>query len=177
MEQESPYVYPIGELVKTVDKTIKKIDREIIMEDKELYGGFTEEKTDRYAEEVQQRWGHTEAFKQSQIRVKKMGKEGLNRVMKEGREHMNEIVSLMDCDQESERVQSLIARHYDGLRAFYEPNLELYRGLADLYVTDERFKAFFENIAVGLAQFVHDAMLHYVDVHEAEEGAVPGDCG
>ncbi len=122
---------------------------------------------DKYTEEARQRWGDTEAFKQSQIRVKKMGKEGLNQVLKETCKIYEDIVSQMPQGPESESVQLLMAKHYNSLRAFYEPNLELYRGLADLYIADERFEAFYEKIAVGLAQFMHDAMLHYADVNEA----------
>jgi len=68
----------------------------------------------------------------------------------------------------SEAVQILIDKHYKSLQAFYEPNLKLYRGLADLYVTDERFKAFYERIADGLAQFMHDGMIYYADMGEAK---------
>ena len=138
------------------------------MENKELYGGFTKEEMDKYTEEARQRWGDTEAFKQSQIRVKKMGREGLNRVLKESGKIVEDIVSQMPQGPESESVQLLMAKHYDSLRAFYEPNLELYRGLADMYIADERFEAFYEKIAAGLAQFMHDAMIHYTDVHEAK---------
>lgn len=153
-------------LIQTIDKTIKKIDMEANMEDKELYGGFTKDEMDKYTEEARGRWGDTEAFRESVSRVKKMGKEGLDQVMAENGMILDEIASQMSCDPKSEGVQNLIDRHYNSLRAFYEPNLELYRGLADLYVTDERFEAFFENIAEGLAHFMHDAMLHYVDMHE-----------
>lgn len=158
----------LSKLIKTIDKTIKRIDKEINMDDKELYGSFTKEEMEKYTEEARQRWGDSEAFRQSVERVEKMGREGLNRVLKEGGEVLKEIVSQMHCGPKSESVQLLIAKHYEGLRAFYEPNLELYRGLADLYITDERFKAFYEKIAQGLAQFMHDAMIHYADMQEGD---------
>ena len=137
------------------------------MENRELHGVFTKDEMNKYTEEARQRWSDTEAFKQSQVRVKKMGRDGLNRVLEENGKITEEIASQMPNSPKSESVQRLIAKHYDGLRSFYEPNLELYRGLADLYITDERFKAFYEKITEGLAQFMYDAMLHYADVHEA----------
>ncbi len=140
------------------------------MQDEELYGNFSKEDMDKYAEEAKQRWGHTEAFKQSQERVKKMGKAGLAKVIKEAGELTQEIAAAMTIgrDPKSKEVQELIARHYTGLRAFYEPNLKMYRGMAKMYVDDARFKANYENIAKGLAEFMRDGMLYYANTQEGK---------
>jgi hypothetical protein len=118
----------------------------------------------QYAEEAKQKWGHTEAFKQSEKRIKKLGKDGMKKVMEESDKLTQEIA---DClknwdDFKSEKVQKLIAKHYDSLKAFYEPNLTLYKGLADMYIEDERFKANYEKVAPGLAQYMHDAMIEFI---------------
>ncbi len=34
----------------------------------------------------------------------------------------------------------------------------MHRGLADMYVADERFAAHYDAVAPGLAQYVHDAV-------------------
>lgn len=158
----------LDRLVQTIDKTIKKINKETIMQDEELYGNFSKEEMDKYAEEARQRWGHTQAFKQSQERVQKMGKAGLAKVIKDAGELTLEIAAAMKAGQEtkSEEVQKLIARHYEGLRAFYEPNLQMYRGMAKMYVDDPRFKANYENVAVGLAEFMRDGMLYFAEVNQ-----------
>ncbi len=158
----------LSKLVKTIDKTIKKINKEITMDDKELYGNFSKEEMDTYTEEARQKWGNTKAFKESQVRVKKMGKDGLKKVMEESGMLTVEIAETMKAglDPTSAKVQTLIAKHYDGLRAFYEPNVEIYRGLAHMYVADERFKANYENVASGLAQFMQDAMIHFADTQK-----------
>lgn len=161
----------LSRLVKTIDKTIKKINQEITMDDKELYGNFSKEEMEKYTEEARQKWGNTDAFKQSQERVRKMGKEGLNKVLKASGKLTVEIADAMKAglDPKSEEVQKLIAKHYDGLRAFYEPSLEIYRGLANTYVADERFKVNYENVTKGLALFMHDAMVYYADSHELKK--------
>lgn len=161
----------LSKLVETIDKTLKKINKEISMEDTELYGNFSKDELDRYTKEAQERWGHTATLKQSQERVKKMGKEGLQQVMNENRK-LNEKLSTQMAEGQSpasETVQHLIAQHYNGLRAFYEPNLELYRGLAEMYLADERFKKNYEKVAIGLAQFMHDAMIYYVETQEIKK--------
>ncbi|OGH92571.1 MAG: hypothetical protein A2534_00700 [Candidatus Magasanikbacteria bacterium RIFOXYD2_FULL_39_9] len=124
-----------------------------------------------YTEEAKQRWGHTEAFKQSQERVKQMGKAGLAKVLEEAGALTQEIAAAMKngLAPKSEEVQKLITRHYDGLRAFYEPNLQMYRGMAKMYVDDPRFKANYENVAVGLAEYMRDGMLHYANTQEANK--------
>ncbi len=140
------------------------------MEDQELYGNFSKAEMEKYTEEARERWGHTEAFKQSQERVKKMGKAGLAKVLKESSELTQAIAAAMKAGLEpkSDTVQPLIARHYEGLRAFYEPNLEMYTGLANMYVDDPRFKANYEKVAPGLAEFMRDGMLYFVEVNKIE---------
>lgn len=158
----------LSRLVKTIDKTLLKLNHKITMQDDELYGNFSKEEMDKYTEEARQKWGNTEAFKQSQERVKKMGKEGLKKVMEEGKKLTLELADALKAgeDPKSDKVQKLIARHYDGLRAFYEPNFEMYRGLAEMYVADPRFKANYEKVAVGLAEYLRDGMIYYADTNE-----------
>lgn len=140
------------------------------MSDQELYGNFTKTEMDKYAEEAKQKWGHTDAFKQSQERVKKMGKAGLNKILEKSGKLTLEIAAAMAAGQDpkSEGVQKLITRHYDGLRAFYEPNLKMYRGMAKMYVDDPRFKANYENVAEGLAEFMRDGMICFADTQEVK---------
>jgi|GEM_PF-4137753 len=33
-----------------------------------------------------------------------------------------------------------------------------------VYIADDRFQANYENVAPGLAQFMHDAMIRYVEI-------------
>ena len=148
----------LDDLLGTIDNTLTKITKQKTMNDKELYAGFSKEEAAAYAAEAKARWGNTDAYKQSQERVKKMSKEQFERIGKEGDELQKEIVANMDKGPNSPAVQKLIAKHYDNLRYFYEPNLELYRGLADMYVSDPRFAAHFEKYHPDLPAFMRDAM-------------------
>lgn len=114
-----------------------------------------------FAEEAKKRWGVTEAHKQSQERVKKMTKADFTLIQKEGDILMAEITAHMGEGARSPKIQELIGAHYSDLRHFYEPNLELYRNLANLYAEDKRFSAYFEKYAPGLAHFMRDAMIAY----------------
>lgn len=155
-------------LMRTIDKTIQKMDHETHMEDEELYGGFSAEEMEKYAEEAKRRWGHTEAWKQSQERTKRWTREGYKRVAEDGLKFTKAVASRMGEDPASAPVQALIAQHYDALRTFYEPDFAMYRGLAEMYVQDARFAAYYEKVAPGLAQFMRDAMVAYCDAQEKE---------
>lgn len=156
-------------LMRTIDTTLEKLTKQKPMDDKEMYGSFSKEEMDAYTEEAKQRWGHTEAWKQSQERTKHWTKEDYKRIAEEGAKFTKVVASHMGEDPASAPVQELIAKHYDALRTFYEPNLVMYRGLADMYVADGRFKAYYEKFAPGLAQFMHDAMHAYCDAQEAKQ--------
>ncbi len=151
----------MNDLLKTIDKTIKKINKEKTMHDKELYGGFTKEEYEAYSKEAKERWGDTDAFKQSVGKYEKLTKEERAAMQKAGDDLLKEIVANMSSGAESPEVQALIAKHYDGLRFFYEPNPELYRGLANMYVDDPRFAATFKKYHPDLPEFMRDAMHVY----------------
>ena len=60
-----------------------------------------------------------------------------------------------------EEARKLVAMHGHWLRMFWPDGLytpEAHKGLADGYVTDERFRAYYEKVAPGAAQFLRDAI-------------------
>lgn len=121
-----------------------------------------------YADEARERWGHTEAYRESQQRVKQMGPEGLAKVAKEGEDLIREIAAARHLGAKSPKVQALIARHYAHLRHFYEPSPEMYRGLGEMYASDPRFVAYYDRFAgetgePGLAEFLREAIAEFCD--------------
>lgn len=153
----------LADLISTIDKTISKLNQKTFMSDNELYSTFSHAEADQYAEEAKARWGNTKAYKRSQAREKKMSKADWEALKKKGDDLMKQIVNNMFRGPKSAEVQLLIAQHYHNLNDFYTPNLAIYRGLANLYIEDERFMATYEKYAQGLAQFMHGAMCFYCD--------------
>ena len=148
----------LDNLTRTIDRTIKKINKQKNMEDKELYEGLSNEKMEEYAKEAKERWGNTEAYKESAKRVAKMSKDQMTKIQKDADALMKEIAENMDLPPGSEKTQSLIKKHYDGLKIFYEPSAQMYRGLGNMYVSDPRFTAYYDKYAIGLAKYMNDAM-------------------
>lgn len=153
----------IEKLLATVDKTIKSMDDKKEMKDEELYGGLTKAELDSYEAEAKERWGNTEAWKQSKERTKHWTDADRKRVAEQGDIFMKKLALLVPKGPEDKEVQVIIDQHYNALRTFYEPNFEMYRGLGEMYVADERFKKNLNKYHPRMAQFMREAMIYYVE--------------
>jgi DNA-binding transcriptional MerR regulator len=148
-------------LIGTIDKTLTRLTTNNTMEDKELYDSFTKEEQEKLAGEAKERWGHTDAYRQSQERYAKLSKEQIDQLKVDADVLMKKIATHVSEDPNSTAVQELMEEHYNALRTYYEPTFEIYRGLAQMFIQDPRFTAYYEKYATGLAQFMHDAMIAY----------------
>ena len=66
-------------------------------------------------------------------------------------------------------VNAILERWRQHLRHFYEPDLDMLRGLGQLYNTDPRFMANFQNIHAELPAYLEAVIEHYVDELETAE--------
>jgi DNA-binding transcriptional MerR regulator len=153
----------LGNLLGTIDKTLAKISGEKTMSDDELFDAFWEKHETEYAAEAEQRWGNTEAYKQSKERTKNYTKEDFKRMAKEGEELTRQIAAAMPSGPASAETQALIQKHYDAIRNFYDPSPELYRGLGKMLAEDARFRAYYEKHDPALPEFMRDAMGVFCD--------------
>lgn len=149
----------LSKLVKTIDKTISKLQRGADMNANHMYGGLTKKQMEEYQKEAEERWGNTDAYKQSVTRVNAMGKAGLKKVFDESQGIVKELVALMDQDVASPEVQAVVAKHRSNISHFYDVSDQIYEGLAHMYVDDPRFKDTYDKAVPGLATFLSRAML------------------
>lgn len=159
-------------LIKTIDQTLKKLDAQKPMEEKDLqqlYETFGEDTIKNYADEVKQRWGHTEAYKQSMERASKTTKADYEKYQQDSDIFMKKVAATMDTGATSPEFQTLIAEHFKSLSTWYEPNFEMYRGLASMYVEDPRFTAYYENYRPGLAKVFSEAMLYFIENNQPKK--------
>lgn len=153
-------------LIQTIDKTIKNMNKNQKTKDNELYDAFKDEDIKQYQEEVKQRWGSTDAYKQSMARVSKMTKKEMDKLKADGQAHTQKIADSMDKGFDHPDVQTLIEEHYKGINFFYECSIDLYRNLGKMYVDDPRFTAYYDKFHPGLAIFMRDAINYYCDSHK-----------
>ncbi len=121
----------------------------------------------KYKAEAKERWGNTEAYKQSAARTKNWTKEDYKRMGEQGIALTKQIALVMHLPVTDTKVQELIKLHHASIEVFYSCSTEMYRGLAELYITDPRFTKYYEDVAPGLAKFMHDAILHFCDTQKA----------
>ena len=127
----------------------------------QMFEGFDPSK---YEEEARRRWGGSPEFEESQRRTKAYAADDWAAIQKEGNEIMNGIVAAMDRGPADPEVQEWIGRHHGQINErFYTCSTETYRCLADMYVQDPRFAAFYEKYKPGMAQFMREAMYAYCD--------------
>ncbi|CAN5161278.1 MerR family transcriptional regulator [soil metagenome] len=152
-------------LLKTIEKTIMNVKGGETMSVTDMYGNFTKKQMEEYQKEAKERWGHTDAWKQSQERTKNWTKEDYTRIQEAGIVWTKKLAQMREqgLTPDSDEIQAMIAEHYNGLRTFYEPNYEMYKGLGQMYDDDPRFTMYYDKHGDGLAEFMRDAMIIFAD--------------
>ncbi|MEW2430276.1 MerR family transcriptional regulator [Micromonospora sp. NPDC047644] len=124
----------------------------------EVFGDFDPEQ--RRAE-AEQRWGDTDVYRESNRRVSRYTKDDWLRNKAENEDWGRRMVAVLTSGAAADSPEAMdLAEEHRQLisRWFYECSYEIHTGLADMYLADERFTAFYENIAPGLAAYLHEAI-------------------
>jgi DNA-binding transcriptional MerR regulator len=124
----------------------------------EVFGDFN---PDEHAAEVEERWGETDAYRESRRRAGRYTKEDWQRIKAQGQVAIEQVVSAMQAGKAADSPEAMAGaeahrRQID--EAFYPCSYEMHVGLAEMYVADPRFTSTYEKIAPGLAQYLHDAI-------------------
>jgi DNA-binding transcriptional MerR regulator len=158
----------IARLADTVGRTIAEIEGDDTMTPltpEELFDGFDAEKQREYEAELVERYGPQVQAKidESWKRVGAMSKADANRIQVELAQRDGEYAALLDdgVDPADPRAQAVTASHYRWVCEFWTPDAEAFAGLGDLYVDSPDFKARYDAVRPGLAEYVRDAMAVY----------------
>ena len=119
--------------------------------------------TDEYSKEVKERWGDTEAYRQSVERIKNWTKEDYEKIKDDQEKLLKKIVKSMEKGFKSSDIQNLIGEWRIGIEKFYDTTPQICRDLASLYVEDERFSSFYRKHHKDLPEFMRDAINYYCD--------------
>ena len=155
------HICRLEEMVEAVRKTMEARKMGIALNPEEMFEVFGEDDPTQHAEEVEERWGETDAYKQSQRRTSQYTKEDWLRIKAEGADVERRLAAALAAGQPATSVEAMDAAEAHRLqidRWFYELSYDMHRGLADMYVADPRFTAHYDEIAAGLAQYVRDAI-------------------
>jgi len=155
----------LNKLITNVKKSILAAKGEVIMTDNQKFEGFKQKLIDdneaQYGAEIRERYGD-EAINFSNAKVKGMSEEQW-RQTESLREEINSTLkaALEIGEPSSELAQKACDLHRQWLCVFWKDGTyskEAHRGLGEMYVADERFKAHYEKVAEGCAEFFREAL-------------------
>ena len=120
---------------------------------------------DEYATEAEQRWGNTDAWKQSQQRVSKLSKQDWIDIKAEGDAILQALAEAKRTGVApgSAEADALAERHRASIDRFYDVDHEMHVCLAEMYLADERFTRYYDDVEPGLAQYLHDIIVASID--------------
>jgi MerR family transcriptional regulator, thiopeptide resistance regulator len=116
---------------------------------------------DEHAAEVTERWGDTDAYRESARRAASYTKADWERIKAESEAVTLRMLEAMAAGlppTSAEAMDAAEAHRRQVDSAFYPCSLEQHRALAGMYLADPRFTATYETMAPGMAQYVHDAI-------------------
>lgn len=151
----------MSDLVAAIDRRLEaEMDNKpATTEDlKELFGdGYNEE----YQAEAQQRWGDTDKWAQSQERTKDMTPAQWAEVKAETEGFESDLGAAVRAGTpvDGDAAVALAERHRASIDRFYDCDHEFQVCLAQMYLSDPRFTAHYEDIEAGAAQWLHDAIV------------------
>ncbi len=161
----------LNQLIKNVTKTIQSIKEGVPMSDSEKFVGFKrdmlKQNTEKYGEEVVRKFGK-EVVEKSNRKLA-----GMSEQQWEEQQGLSERMFLLlekaiqIGDPACPEAQEAADMHRQWLCMFWSDGMyskQAHLALADGYVADERFTAFYDDkLGPGTAQFLRDAIAVYVN--------------
>ena len=148
-------------MVAAVEKEMEAQHMGIQLTPEERFEVFGDDDPAQYADEAEQRWGETDAYRESRRRTTTYTKADWQRIKDESEEIERGLAEAMQAGApaDSERAMEAAEAHRQHIsRWFYDCPPEMHAGLGRMFVEDERFTAHYEDRAPGLAQYVADAI-------------------
>lgn len=133
---------------------------ELTMSTENKFAVFEGFDPDQHAQEVEQRWGNSDAYKQSSKRTQSYSKQDWQKYKSESEQLSQRMATLMDDGMEPGSEQVLEVIELMRLQIdqwFYDCSREMHANLGEMYVNDERFNTTYEKVRPNMASFVRDA--------------------
>jgi len=155
-------------LICNVGKSMSVIKGEITMTDNEKFEGFKQslidENEQEYGSEIRAKYGD-KAVDSSNARLKGLSQEQYDEGERLRLAYEGKLKAAFETGNPAgELAQAACDLHRQWLCVFYpDYNKEYHKGLGDMYVADERFKANYDKIAPGCAEFFREAIRIYCE--------------
>ncbi|MEU6390089.1 MerR family transcriptional regulator [Streptomyces sp. NPDC046939] len=151
----------LRKMAEAVEHAMEAQKMGIQLTPEERFEVFGDKDPERYAQEAEERWGGTEAYAESQRRAAGYTKEDWKRLQAETDDWSARYAALVasGAPATGEDAMDLAEEHRAHIsRWFYECPYAMHVCLGDMYVADERFKAFYDAMGEGVAEHLRDAV-------------------
>jgi DNA-binding transcriptional MerR regulator len=163
-------------LIANVEKSIAEAEGRIKMNDREKFEGFKKKMIDEnervYGREIREKYGEEQVAKANK-KLMDMSKEQYDEAERIGAEVFALLEEAIKTgDPAGKLAQKAVDLHRQWLSFYWDSySKEAHAGLAQMYVDDERFRAYYDKIQPGAAAFLRDAILVYTGIGTGKEAA------
>ncbi len=113
---------------------------------------------------LKKKYGHSDAYKESAKKTSSYSQDQWKAILENGNMLFTKLATLMDKGPADSDVQETIGAYRQYITdSFYTCTPEIFRGLGEMYVADERFTKNIDKHGEGLAAFMKEAMGIYCD--------------
>lgn len=161
--------------IEAIDKRLMEMEEGIPMTEEEsskmfgeLFDGFDPAE---YEDEARERWGETDAYKQSAARTKRYGRAEWEAIKNESEANTKAYVALMEAGVPADSPEAMAVaergrQHIS--KWFYDLPVEFYANMAQIWVTDPRFTKNIDKAKPGLAEYSYAAVCALVEASKHE---------
>ena len=146
----------LQEMIKLTDRIIKG---ENAMSFKEFDDTEIKKHIKKYEKEVKERWGDTNAYKQSAQRTSQYTAADWAKISDEAAGIYGLFIAHMECGDTADKAYDAVEKWQEHInKYYYECSDEILLGLADMYVCDPRFTKNIDKYKEGLAEYISAAI-------------------
>lgn len=157
----------INQLIDNVNKTITSKERKTTMKDQEKFQGFKQQlikdNEEKYGEEIREKYGKKDIEK-SNAKMMKISEKDYNQVKRLEEAVLESLKKAFESGNPAgEEAQRTADLHRQWLSFYWDTySKEAHMGVAEMYVADERFSAYYDPENKGMTKFLRDAIKNYV---------------
>jgi DNA-binding transcriptional MerR regulator len=155
----------LQEMVASVEHALEARKMGIQLTPEEKFEVFGEDYVD-HQDEAEERWGDTDAWKQSQQRAARYSKEDWVEIKAEGDALNRRIAEAIEAGAapDGEPAMQIAEDHRQHItRRFFDVSYHMHRCMAEMYIADPRFTETYEKVAPGAAAWFRTAILANAD--------------
>jgi DNA-binding transcriptional MerR regulator len=156
----------LDQLIANVDQTLAQTEGRMMMSDQEKFEGFKQnlinDNEKKYGQEIRAKYGE-KLIDQNNQKIKGMTESEYAKLEQlEAAIHDMLAKAMQTGNPAGELAQQTADLHRQWLSLYWNPyTKEAHAGVAQMYVDDERFAAYYDKSQPGTAEFLRDAILIY----------------